>query len=286
MTFSIIKMKKHPIDDLFAQKLQDFEANPSQRAFDRFQERLAQKEKPKAGYWFWQHPANYGIAAGILLVVGLGWWVSTNKETETEGLAIASKEIPNVKIEDESRVLASAVSIGSPQAFLPKTTVKFVTNTPTKIVYNVSEGVDNEPVNMILDEPLKDELTLALENETNSVQSNLTEPSTNQDSIFKADIGETITILAQNLEEETILLPSLDADSPTTLANAEQVIEAKQQEQRTFIGKVFTELKHLKYGEKIDFSTLGIKKTVAFDDEMSSKEVIWNKVKKQIFSNE
>lgn len=52
MNFQITKMKKHPIDDLFASKMAEYRQEPSQRAFDKFQARLAEREEKKTWWWF------------------------------------------------------------------------------------------------------------------------------------------------------------------------------------------------------------------------------------------
>ena len=42
-------MKKHPIDELFAKKLAEHRQEPSQKAFEKFQARLEEKQTKRRG---------------------------------------------------------------------------------------------------------------------------------------------------------------------------------------------------------------------------------------------
>lgn len=295
MNFSITKMKKHPIDEMFAQKLQNFEAQPSQRALERFQERLKEEKKTKAvGYWFMHNPANYGIAAGILVVIGIGVWLGFNPQQANQTLATNA---PQRSLEKPSKVVTQETT----QAFtsvLPKKEEKVIIRTINAANPNIQqenyilENSENEIAQrafeesqnkLILDESLKDELTIALEKSTQNEQNILNNSVENTDTIFRNDIGETIVIFAENITDEHILLPQIDADSPTQLADAHRIGSEQIEQNQSFITKVVTEFKHFKYGEKVDLSSFGIKRTVAFDNEKTlSKDVLWNRVKTRI----
>ncbi len=90
----IIKMKKHPIDDLFAKKLAEHRQEPSQKAFEKFQARLQEKQqKPKVGFFLgnrnWTY---YAAAAGIAIALSVGFL--TQNDTSINP-TIASVDAPS-----------------------------------------------------------------------------------------------------------------------------------------------------------------------------------------------
>ena len=106
---TIIKMKKHPIDDLFARKLAEHRQEPSQKAFEKFQTRLAEKQqKPKGGFLAinrnWQY---YAAAAGIIIVLSIGILSQLNDNNET---VVASTEVLK-KVEDRVNNISKDVAV-------------------------------------------------------------------------------------------------------------------------------------------------------------------------------
>jgi len=65
------EQEKHPIDELFANRLRDAEQPPSVRAWDELQRRTAKKEGGKPTFWL------YAVAASVLLLAGCFFWLDT-----------------------------------------------------------------------------------------------------------------------------------------------------------------------------------------------------------------
>jgi hypothetical protein len=50
--------------------------------------------------------------------------------------------------------------------------------------------------------------------------------------------------------------------------------EEKEEKEKSFIAKLFSEYKHFKFGEKVDLNKLGVKDVLARVDESAIKEEI------------
>jgi len=61
-------MKKHPIDDLFAQRLAGHSLTPTRASWEEMQRRMPQKASYRIGARRW-----YAVAAAVLLLLGTGW---------------------------------------------------------------------------------------------------------------------------------------------------------------------------------------------------------------------
>jgi hypothetical protein len=96
-------MKKHPVDDLFAQKLTSWETTPSESVWQRIQAEQKKKQHRLRG-WHWFAAAS----VAILLVAGYVGWVSEPAMTD---LAVGapsrmeepSKQLPGTSAEPAAR---------------------------------------------------------------------------------------------------------------------------------------------------------------------------------------
>ncbi|GGD76045.1 hypothetical protein GCM10011514_44990 [Emticicia aquatilis] len=297
----IIKMKKHPIDDLFAKKLAEHRQEPSQKAFEKFQARLQEKQqKPKVGFFLgnrnWTY---YAAAAGIAIALSVGF-LTQNDTSVSPTVASAdvpshdapSHDVPTVKknsVESVSEV-ANNQSIASienkkqtsentTKQNLPTTKKQFqpvVINTPKNTIANLNPITQSVP-NKIVDDSPEEEISVATNTtpifETPVVETTKPAEQTSQ-GIFKTDIGESVVVVLEPAAPEAEVIPSISQDSNTSLADAKRLGEEKDEKEKSFIAKLYGEYKHFKYGEKVDLKKLGVKDVLARVDDSVIKEDI------------
>ncbi len=70
-----MRKEQHPIDNIFARKLEEMESSPSAHSWDRLEKRLGQKKTRKKGMiWL-----SYATAAAVVLLLG-ALWLIVNRE--------------------------------------------------------------------------------------------------------------------------------------------------------------------------------------------------------------
>ena len=134
---------------------------------------------------------------------------------------------------------------------------------PIETINNVVLFEEQKPLTGVLevDELIQDKLTIALqaaERKRSELELELklkeSDVSSNKE-LFQKSVGETVIIVSSELEPD-IFIPELNSDSPISLAEATDLGLAKIDEERSLFAKVFTELKHLKHGEKVSLNDL------------------------------
>ena len=270
--------ESNTIDELFQRKLGNYTVEPSAEARERF---LTQINKKKVRpIWF------FSAAASTIFLCGLGWFLYTasfdaalSPEVAASTKATSPLELPKedasiaktsdeIKINTEQKVslLASdrKVKIAPSKATIIKTPLKNSSPSEAKI-----ETLPQTPERSItgvleMDEPIQDVLTLALlESEQQKSVARKEEVSEDK-SLFQKGVGQTIIIVTSDIPkkgDEEIFIPGVNSHSPITLSEATDLGNAIIEEDRSFIAKVFTELKHLKHGEKVDINTLTVSNT-------------------------
>lgn len=289
---SIIKMKKHPIDDLFAKKLAEHRQEPSQKAFEKFQARLQEKQqKPKVGFFLgnrnWVY---YAAAAGIAIALSVGFLTqndtsinptvarvdvpsqdvpSQKKNTiETTPKVINNQEIASVK-NNRQQIIQNIIKQNLSTA--KKETLPVLIRTPENTITNLNPT--SQTPNKIIDDSPEEQIVLAtitpiFENQV--VETAKPAEPTSQ-GFFKTDVGESIVVVLEPAAPETEVIPSISQDSNISLAEAKRLVEEKE---KSFIAKLYSEYKHFKYGEKVDLKKLGVKDVLARVDDSIIKEDI------------
>lgn len=266
-------MKKHPIDDFFAERLSNHEVIPSDRAFELFQNKINEEEKKKRGV-FWIFPKSnyfyYGSAACVLLVLGIYFNNSSldlksnnvlssaiSPKSQNDHTNFTDKKSSFIPKRNEAIALINedghkspsinGVSKNNPKTFFGTANQSVITKN------SFSDKVTNSIAQLEIDEPLKDNLTLALNTES-AIQS----PIINESQILSQDNGETLLVISSYNEspEESVYIPSLNSDSNLTLAEANAYENNTEESSEGIFAKVFNELKHLKHGEKIDIENV------------------------------
>lgn len=282
---TIIKMKKHPIDDLFAKKLAEHRQEPSQKAFEKFQARLAEKQHKRRGGFLlanrnWGY---YAAAAGIVVALTIGVLSQSNTPDQT---ILASINLPKQKdnkkidvtkgIDNQSLAVQEVVKnanethLNQPE----KAMLKFAKSLPiisneTSIAKTEIQTKDNN----IVDDTPQEQTSVAINTifETTAVEK-LQPKEIKATEAFKNTIDESIVLVLEPEEVEKEIIPAINEDSPTSLADAQRLGEEKEENAKSFIAKLYGEYKHFKYGEKVDLKKIGVKDVLARVDENLFKE--------------
>ncbi|AWV99314.1 hypothetical protein [Arcticibacterium luteifluviistationis] len=256
---SIKNNKKHPLDELFRQKLSGFEMEPSLEAKERFLASINAEESSKKPFWF------FSAAAAVILISGLSWFFLNNSPKIDTNSALAELSVEST-IEETPKVLENTFPV-------PEIVNRENLNTRTSAESSIpsKKGVQKKEQNVIqktlqpkpvrsitgiieTDELIQDRLTLALQ--AAEEKKSKAEVNLESNDLFKTSVGETIIIVASTLNTEEIYLPEINSDSPITLAEAENLGSSILEEDRSLMAKVFTELKHLKHGERASFNSI------------------------------
>ncbi len=285
----MIKMKKYPIDDLFAKKLAEHRQEPSQKAFEKFQARLAEKQqKPKAGFFLgnrnWTY---YAAAAGIAIALSVGFLtqndISVNQtvaSAEPNLKKNAGQTLPEVidnqaiaSVENDTQVSENTIKQNLPIS--KKEIQPLVVSTSENTIASTATPVNQTP-NKIVDDSPEEQISIATNTDifTNPVIETTKPAEEANQGIFKTDIGESIVVVLEPTIPEAEVIPSINQDSNISLAEVKRMGEEKEEKEKSFIAKLYGEYKNFKYGEKVDLKKLGVKDVLARVDESEIKEDI------------
>lgn len=92
-------MKKHPVDDLFARKLTEWQPKTSPDLWERIEDRQERKSRYPAG-WYWYAAAS----VALVLIAGYIVWQSQSPRLETKNQIFAKIERPQQPQENTSNV--------------------------------------------------------------------------------------------------------------------------------------------------------------------------------------
>ena len=274
-------MKKHPIDELFARKLAEHRQEPSQKAFEKFQARLQEKQTKRRGGVFAinRNWAYYAAAAGVVAMLTIGV-LSQNNTTDTN-LAVNNKSSTQVEAikQPDSPITKES------QALIAKTEAKDVEFNNNKALPNGSAGsqeiaannkrvtlkapvagqkaIDNteQPDNALALNPQVNVQPLHVETLAGKNATAFNDKPTSATS--KYNVGESITLIVAPIEENTLAAVNEVESS---------LVEEKREKEKSFLAKLYGEYKNFKYGEKVDLKKIGVKDAVARVDEGLFKE--------------
>lgn len=275
-------MKKHPIDELFAKKLAEHRQEPSQKAFEKFQARLQEKQTKRRGGVFamnrnWGY---YAAAAGVVAALTIGVLSQQNTDDIVADAGNPKVVAPVVKpaspiIQDSSNSIAktkieekelniSGQELSAKQA--NDIAVAKRTNTPAKapVVKEITSPIEEESTEAIaLNKPEEIQSTLLqAETLTGRNTSEIATYADNNSSITnKYNPGETVVVVIAPIEETAVQAP---VETETMAEKAEK--------EKSFLAKLYGEYKHFKYGEKVDLKGIGMKDAMAKVDEGLLKE--------------
>lgn len=297
----IIKMKKHPIDDLFAKKMAEHRQEPSQKAFEKFQARLQEKQqKPKVGFFLgnrnWTY---YAAAAGIAIALSVGFLIQndfsinpTVARADVPSHDAPSHDVPAQKkkvIESLPEVInnqsnssveniAQSVTKNTTKQNLPtveKQIQPVVTSTPENTIANLNPTTQQVQHKIVDDSP-EEQISVATNASIfeNPVVETTKSAEHASQGVFKTDVGESVVVVLEPATPEADVIPSISQDSNISLAEAKRMGEEKEEKEKSFIAKLYGEYKNFKYGEKVDLKKLGVKDVLARVDDSVIKEDI------------
>ncbi len=280
----IIKMKKNPIDDLFAKKLAEHRQEPSQKAFEKFQARLSEKQQKHRGGVFFinRNWAYYAAAAGV--VAALTWGILLQKNHTDNDAVLANNSIP-AKVENKKPISIEntdrqAVMLNDLQKksfkIVEKPALKEVEISPI-ITNQISVAkLENSPKiteNIIVDDSPIEQTSVALNQIVEAPSREISQPITTKSSeVFKNSIDESIVLVLEPEQDANEVIPSINEDSATPLSDVKRLGAEKEENAKSFIAKLYGEYKHFKYGEKVDLKKIGVKDVLARVDENFFKE--------------
>lgn len=266
-------MKKNPIDELFAKKLAEHRQEPSQRALEKFQERLAQREqKRRGGLFVWNRQWNYyAAAASVIAVLSIG--VLSIRDNAPQ---LAQTETPKVEVFKQNNSQKSGIASTQPeksivvQKNIPQKEKIQNFTVSSKISIEIHLNKTETTIAQAQPEEKQPEVIVTEPTQTNtpiaSVSELVVQTETPQITLQVESIGNK----PLSTEESIVLVYNEILETP----KPENTIAEEKEDEKSFISKLFKEYQHLKYGEKVDLKTLGINKreVLALVDERLFKE--------------
>jgi hypothetical protein len=207
----------------------------------------------------------------------MGWFILQQGEQPTQNLAQNKQEvvkpIPKNDTSNENESKNQTLVIASPDTEVlvsrsqvaqttnkgSNSTVKKVRNfLQTEVVEEKSKPILQQI--MVLDEPIMDKLTVAVldaEREKKKEAAKQRKMQNKDNTLFKNSVAETVIVISEvQPKEEQLFIPEISGDSRVSIAQVTKMGRERQSADRSFIAKVFTEIKNLKHGEKLDVAGL------------------------------
>jgi hypothetical protein len=228
------------IDKIFNESLQHYERQPRTEAWEKLQARLEKKDSKILPLWW-----KYASAASVALLLGLGGYWFTNKNTNSvEQIAsnkkpIIEKNITSINSKDTIIALSNNSSDNSNLQKQNNSIFKKRTNLRPEII------VDEEP--KIVEEKIE------YPSEKEEVAQIVKTPIIEAKKIEENTIVLVLENTKPKKEEETIVLNFVDT-KPEVIA---QNIEPEKKQSR--VGKIWEQLKRAKNGENVNWGEVGVK---------------------------
>ena len=271
-------MKKNPSDELFAQKLAEHRQEPSQRALERFQARLQEKEDKKHGGVFVINKNNrwyYAAAASIAIALTLGI-LSQKNEVPKEILAKNQTKKVEKIIENKPEIAKVETKENYEKAKIIKSTQlkkdsRFEIR-DLKIQENqVAKNQDLEPKidSLKIEKVSQNEVQLAAVGVPNNQAITDSVAELSKTTEPKTEKTETVLVFSDLPIEQDI--------APVNSENIQKKgvdFQEDEPKEESFLKRFWTQLKRLKNGEKVDLKALKIrpKEVLAKADENFFKE--------------
>lgn len=225
-------MEKHPIDDLFREKLSGFERQPTHKAWERLEQR-SQKSRRSIG-WLWY------AAAGVVVTLLAGYMVWENDhKAQQPALAQKTDQVTPRKPIDvprgEESVPAEAAIVPNPETVAwQKKAVSEPKRQRDAVTVPEKADVVSEQVVVIPVEPV-------------------TKPIEMQES-------ERVVIAAVTSSDKVKKMPAVrkQDENRTIIVQVDPLTEPVDEKAKsTRLGKIFRQLKNVKEGEPVDWKDMG-----------------------------
>ena len=260
-------MKKHPVDDLFARKLGEWEPKPSSAAWERIQATQKKKER-RLGGWYWY------AAAGVVVVLLAGYAV-WQAQPEPSGREMAGTQVP--------QTVSPAQVPSRPESPEERSEV------PTYSELSAEPGVRYKIQEQVAKVEPKPKVAPPAVVEATSPEPAMEKAPVEADPQAALALTESTTVRPDGTpterQESTSVYPPKPAAEPapsrTIIARVEVPDSEDESQKSSRFAKVLRQLKNIKEGEEVDWKEMGInpKKMIArADARLKSEE---EKVSKQ-----
>ncbi|MFN8353295.1 MAG: hypothetical protein U0Y10_02525 [Spirosomataceae bacterium] len=270
--------KKHPIDNLFSERLHNYERQPSAAAWQKLQGRLESKKSRRIGGWM-----IYTIAASVALLLVAGLWISNQNDEAPQVAQVKNQGKTLVPKAPKSAVPIVPNSTLTPQQSIAinRSTIKVQSKqVPQKPTIATSEAIaKNTAINAVPPMPKQgQDVTPTIEKTMNQSIAQEIRPTppmpkvTMSEEKAKPTLAETpILAKAEPTKENTInttLVVNIgeNTQSVTELTNDNNANAKKNSR----IARIFKQLKKAKEGEKVDWDEVGFNpnRLIAKADEL------------------
>jgi hypothetical protein len=235
-------MKKHSIDNLFANKLKEAEVSPRPEAWEKLNGRIAQKNKKRILWW---QQSLWMAAASVILVVGLIWFIKPT----TKDNVIAQKTIIETPTKTNPMVDNTAPKLTNRAVVIEQNKTELA---PKQTI--VQEKTVVQPVLKMPEQPQE------------NMVANQPETKIEQEAVAVQPITEIATKTIEK-EKERVVVMELSEITEKSNDKAPVINKIEEQEVNTLFGKptrkntrfarVVRQLKNIKEGEKIDWNEVG-----------------------------
>ena len=215
------------IDKVFNDSLKNYERQPSTEAWEKLQAKLEKRDSKIVPLWW-----KYASAASVALLLGMGgYWFTSQKEGQTEAVAVSERPVLRKEVEVKKDIdlqKNELVKVNS-QKVRYSIQPRKILNKPTIEVIKSIE-YSKEDIKIIAQTPKIENKPILEEN--------------------------TIVLVLENTKpkkEETIVLNFVD----TKVEPIAQITEPEKKQSR--VGKIWEQLKRAKSGENVNWNEVGIK---------------------------
>ncbi len=224
-------MNKHPVDDLFREKLSAFEKKPSSDAWNRISLGQSKRNTKLAG-WIWY------AAASVTLALIAGYSVWQQETAPTSEIAVVEKKQPIIIPQDN----AKAVSEAQKNTIVVSEGGKSILRTSSEIGVAIAKPDDS-----------KEDQAFAM------VEDPATEPVENNQLAIPEIKAQDQVELTQNVANETreTALPELKNADRIIIVNVTSGDDSLDQPKLSRFTRVFRQLKNARAGERVNWDEVG-----------------------------
>ena len=220
------------IDKIFNESLKNYERQPRTEAWEKLQAKLDKKDNKIVPLWW-----KCASAASVALLLGMGgYWFTSQKEGQTEAVAVSERPILRKEVEVKKDI------------DLQKNELVKITNDN-----NIKNRIRcNLQTQIVIDKP-KEIIVEPIEYSKEDIKIIAQTPKIENKPIVE---DNTIVLVLENTKpkkEETIVLNFVD----TKVETIAQITEPEKKQSR--VGKIWEQLKRAKNGESVNWNEVGVK---------------------------
>lgn len=258
--------KKHPIDQLFSERLGSYERRPSTAAWQKLNERLENKKTRRLGGW-----VTYTIAASVAILLLAGWWWLGNQPADTSMASTAMPSSGIIAKQPKEAIEKQANEVMVQNVILkPAQATQLIEHQQVATVKTTSNNLPQIQELPNTKEVPTQEL-LARENQPQVVTNAVAEEK------ISTKLPEQQTMIAQVMakhepEQNTTLVVNIGSteDLFTNKTITDESFTDEKVKKQSRVARIFKQLKKAKEGERVDWDEVGFdpNRLVAKADEI------------------